>query len=64
MVQVQGGGIGNEKWWKSRRLYGAALSVIVALGVFLAPDQYDTIIGLGAMIATGCGITSWVKPKK
>lgn len=61
--EEQKGGIGNEPWWKSRRVKSAILSAAVAVAVVLAPDQYDLILAVGSFAAGAFGVTSWVKPK-
>ena len=60
----QYGGKGNEKWYQSRRLYAAILSVGTAIAVYFAPEQYDLVISAASAISATFGITSWVKPTK
>jgi len=54
----------KEKWYQSRRVWGATLSALVAVGAVLMPEQYELWVALGAAGASALGITSWVKPKK
>ena len=61
---MQYGGKGNEPWYKSRRVWAAALSIGALVGVLVAPDQYDNIVMLGNIVAGYLGITSWRKPQK
>ena len=57
-------GMGNEPFWKSRRIWGAILSGVVLTAILIVPDQYDLIIAGASGIAGILGITSWAKPTK
>jgi len=54
----------KEKWYLSRRMWGAVLSAVVVVYVAFMPEQYDLAVMVGAAAASALGITSWVKPKK
>jgi len=60
MGKLTNGGLGNEEWWKSRRVYSAVLSVACIVAIFFEQPQ---IAGALATAAGGFGITSWVKVK-
>ncbi len=53
----------KEKWYQSRRMWGAILSALAAVGVFLFPEQYEAVVSLCTVLAGGLGVTSWIKPK-
>lgn len=54
----------NEKWYKSRRVWAAALSLAATVGIVTFPDQYEIIVGACTVIASVLGIQSFRKPKK
>jgi len=54
----------KEKFYTSRRVWGAALALLATIGVVVLPDQYDLIIAASTVIASTLGITSFVSPKK
>ena len=56
----------KEAWYKSRRLWGSALTLlVVGAQVFLPNTQYDSIIeSVSLLVASGLGIASWTYPKK
>jgi len=56
--------VNKEKWYQSRRIWGACLTLAALIAMFFFPTQYDTIAMIGMGIASGLGITSWVAPKK
>lgn len=62
-IQFNRTGVGTEPFWKSRRVWAAALTLLATIGIVVAPDQYELVVGAAGLIASGLGITSWVKPK-
>ena len=62
-IQFNRTGAGTEPVWQSRRVWGAALSLLAVIGIVLAPEQYEFITAICAAAAGALGITSWVKPK-
>ena len=63
-IQRQMTGYGFEPVYKSRRVWAALLTLIVTAGIVFAPEQYELIVGAGGLIASGLGLTSWLKPSK
>jgi len=61
MVKSNNGGIGNEPFWKSRRLYSAVLAGVAA--VLMQLGYNDIAASLVAVVGGLLGVTSWVKPK-
>ena len=57
-------GMGTEPFYMSRRVWAAALTLLATVGIVYAPEQYELIVGACALIASGLGLSSWVKPKK
>lgn len=64
MVKEQKGGIGNEKWWQSRRMQSAILSGAALALVIGFPEKYDIIVAAASGLAGMLGVSSWVKPKR
>lgn len=62
--KVSTGGLGNEPWYKSRRIWASALSLIATIAVVIFPESFDIVIAIGTALAGTLGITSWVKPTK
>ena len=54
----------NEKWYESRRIWGAGLTLLCTIAMITMPDKYELIGAACMMIAPYLGITSWRKPKK
>lgn len=55
--------INKEKFWQSRRVWASALTLIVSIGIVLLPDQTETLIMMGGLVASSLGISSWAFPK-
>ena len=55
--------INKEKFWQSRRVWASALTLIVSIGVIILPDQTETLIMMGGLVASALGISSWTLPK-
>lgn len=53
----------REPWIRSRRLWGALLSAIVAGTIAFYPEMNEPILAVAGAIAAGLGIDSWVRPK-
>jgi len=58
-IGVNDGGIGNEPFYKSRRLWGALMCAVAAGAVYLGYPEVGEIL---IVIAGIFGITSWAKP--
>jgi hypothetical protein len=56
-------GMGTEKFYESRRVWAAALTLLATIAVVLMPEQYELVISVGTLAATALGLTSWIKPK-
>ena len=70
MPSVQNGGVGEEPWYKSRRIWSAVLSGAVAVLVQLGqsgviqPEIANQVATMAVIIGGSFGLTSWLKPKK
>jgi len=53
----------QEKWYKSRRVWGSILSGIVLSLTLLFPDKFELIQATALAIATTLGISSFTMPK-
>jgi len=54
----------KEKWYQSRRIWGAILSLSATVAIVIVPEHYDLIIVLSTSIAGILGIYSWTAPKR
>ena len=57
------GGLGNEKWYMSRRLWGTLASILAIVILNFAPDQYEPVCTMLQGLAAVSGGWSWSKPK-
>lgn len=55
-----GGGLGNEPWYKSRRLYGAILCGVAAVTAYLGLPWVAEVC---VIVAGAFNIRSWTKSK-
>ena len=53
-----------EKWYQSRRLWGAGLTLVATIILLVTPENYDLVSSFMMLAASALGITSWVAPKK
>lgn len=59
-ISVNSGGIGNEPWYKSRRIWAVVMNILAVIAYqYTTPYIGNSIIAIG----TGLGLTSWIKPK-
>jgi len=58
------GGINAEPFWKSRRVWGAALSLVAAILLVAFPNAWEYLAPILVVIAGALGLTSWTLPKK
>jgi len=62
--KINTGGMGNEPWYKSRRIWGSILSGAALTLVLVFPEEYNIIVAGASGLATAFGLTSFMKPKK
>jgi hypothetical protein len=56
-------GIGKEPLWMSRRVWGAALSLLAVISLVVLPERAELFAGIFSVVAGGLGLTSWIMPK-
>jgi len=54
----------DEKWFQSRRVWAALLSLVAVVAITLFPEQYEVIATLATLGAGSLGLSSWTMPKK
>ena len=54
----------NEKWFQSRRVWGAILSAVAISLTVAFPEQYDLISMIAVAGAGMLGLSSWTMPKQ
>jgi hypothetical protein len=70
MPSVQKGGVGEEPWYKSRRIWSAVLSGVLAIVIQLGASEVidmslaNNLASVIAVIGGSFGLNSWLKPKK
>lgn len=52
-----------EKPWKSRRVWGAALSLLATAAVVALPEFSEVWIAIATAMAGVLGLSSWTFPK-
>lgn len=61
---MPGGGIKEEKFWMSRRVWASGLTLISTILVVTMPENVEIWMSLTGLTATLLGLTSWSFPKK
>lgn len=61
-VSVNGGGIGNEPFWKSRRIWAIPFGIAGVVILYTLPEFKHVAVGLIGAAVTCSGL-SWSMPK-
>lgn len=55
----------TEKFWQSRRVWGAGLSLLAIIASVMFPEKVpDVVIPVFSAVAAMLGLTSWRFPKE